>query len=834
MRKGMIEVMIIFILVMSLFGGLCETIDEFSGGIQSHLIEFPIGGGTDSSLSIDIPPNILVKNAAVDIEGRMKTYDIPNITKIDFSNPGKSKGWEGTDPTPGTNAPDEYKDKSMSGEYIKISKSDDIYHQTDAPLNIGESPYHHFEFYVNHIPILNFTVKWEGIGYFSPRLGFGTNYAEIFLFNNNSKTWESKTYYKAGEVPTETILYVNISSYNVKDYIDSDGYIHVLVVALPAKNGKSYISTDYVCLIYATKSSYYPENVELDIGNDGTVEWRHVGVLDKKETFQGQDFINALQHIVDSSTDEPIVISLKFKTDKGGKLFISNLSIDYDYKDLPPQLIKNIEDFEMNEDENIEKAIDLYEYFDDDKGKENLKFEIVYEEDPTKVDAEINDDGHSIDFATKTDDWHGTVKFKVMANDSSGQCIESNEFKVVVKSVNDEPVLEKVDELTAYQDMQFEYKFNASDPDIETDDDVLTFSTNSTLFGIDTTGKIRFIPKNEDVGLHIFEVSVKDSEGAEDRMTVRLNIENVNDPPHLEKVDDIVAYEDSILTIKINVTDPDLDIGMDEISFSDNTTLFNITNDGMISFTPTNDDVGVHYVRVTANDSMGLSDSVNFTIIVINANDAPEIEKVNDMTVTEDQNVSIKINATDIDKGDTLTFKDNTTLFDIDESSGWINFTPTDDDVGVHVINITVEDSEGATATIEFKITVINVNDPPRDVRIISPTNGSIFKEGKNITFEGTAIDDDNDELVYTWYLDDREIEKKKKFSTKDIKPGKHKVILKVSDGNVEVASKEIEIIVKGKEGKETPGFGALLTILVWASVIAIIVTIRLQIRDKH
>ena len=63
------------------------------------------------------------------------------------------------------------------------------------------------------------------------------------------------------------------------------------------------------------------------------------------------------------------------------------------------------------------------------------------------------------------------------------------------------------------------------------------------------------------------------------------------------------------------------------------------------------------------------------------------------LTAEEGETFFYDVNATDID-GDTITYYDNTTLFNINSATGIISFTPAIGDIGSHTINISASDGQ--------------------------------------------------------------------------------------------------------------------------------------------
>ena len=144
---------------------------------------------------------------------------------------------------------------------------------------------------------------------------------------------------------------------------------------------------------------------------------------------------------------------------------------------------------------------------------------------------------------------------------------------------------------------------------------------------------------------------------------------------------------------------------------------------GAFSGTPSNGDVGTIPITVTATDGSGARVSTTFNLVVTNTNDAPTLDPISVLRVTEDgTRATGHFIATDPDTGDTLTYSiaqpvdglsvnaDGSYTFDTSHASYQHLAGGQTLDV---VIPVTVTDSAGATSTQNLTITVTGTNDGP-------------------------------------------------------------------------------------------------------------------------
>lgn len=178
--------------------------------------------------------------------------------------------------------------------------------------------------------------------------------------------------------------------------------------------------------------------------------------------------------------------------------------------------------------------------------------------------------------------------------------------------------------------------------------------------------------------------------------------------------------------------------------------------------TPNNDQVGRITIAVKATDSKGSSTSSQFTLQVVNTNDAPVVSNAiadQDTTAGQTFNFTFANNTfTDPDVGDTLTY--TATLANGSPLPEWLTFNPANrrfsgfpvnSDAGTLNIRVTATDRAGASVTDTFALTIAQTtgNNPPIVINSIPEQSSS---EGLLYTFQIPANifrDIDDEPLTY-------------------------------------------------------------------------------------
>ncbi len=190
---------------------------------------------------------------------------------------------------------------------------------------------------------------------------------------------------------------------------------------------------------------------------------------------------------------------------------------------------------------------------------------------------------------------------------SDGKDSSLHTFHITVNNTEDAPVIISSPPTIAYVGHTYYYNVTAYDIDLG---DVLTYFLYESPPGmkIDSQGRITYLPTYKDVG--DYEVIIGVSDGiVEVRQNYTLKVRVFNLPPEVESPGRVTAWDLKTLRLQINATDPNLG---DQLRFTltEGPEGMEIdTYTGVITWTPTPDQLGVHNVTVVVTDGQ-----VNVTV----------------------------------------------------------------------------------------------------------------------------------------------------------------------------------------------------------------------------
>ncbi len=196
----------------------------------------------------------------------------------------------------------------------------------------------------------------------------------------------------------------------------------------------------------------------------------------------------------------------------------------------------------------------------------------------------------------------------------------------------------------------------------------------------------------------------------------------------------------------------------------DNPTGATLTSDGILTWTPTEGQLGVQEFIILAVDegSPPLADAEVLVIEVFEGNNAPDLADISDVEATVGETVTVTISATDEDDGDTLTFAfdpdasipDAATLTDQGDNTAVISWTPAEGETGDFVFSVLVIDdgSPAMSDSESFTITVSEAEDP-NETPVAVADSYSVETDGELTTTAATGVlqndtDADGDSLT--------------------------------------------------------------------------------------
>ena len=508
-------------------------------------------------------------------------------------------------------------------------------------------------------------------------------------------------------------------------------------------------------LTYTLKNS--PKGMSIDSGT-GVITWK-----------PGNADVNRHQ------------VTIEVTDGKGGKVVQSYTLTVKNVNDAPKFTSKAI---------TTTKEDDVYSYRataqDEDPSKDKLVFKLL-----------IGPKGMTADSGTGLVQWKptnsdvGTHKVSLYVEDGNGGS-DTQTYTLTVTNVNDAPTITSKPPTGATQGKAYKYTLKASD--IDPTKDKLTFKLTKSPTGMvlnPNTGALTWTPTQAVVGTKQLVVAeVSDGKGGKDTQSWVIDVFNSNDPPKLTvKPGPQKATEDKLFQYQIQATDPDKDVLLYSLTQSPKGLNINPIR-GLIQWTPTNDDVGQHGVTVRIDDRKGGIVTHTFTVTVANVNDKPTISSKPTTEAIEDKLYTYQITASDIDPTkDTLAYSltNSPKGMTINKSSGTIQWTPTNAQVGVHSVAAKVDDGKGGSALQSFNVTVKNVNDAPKITSTAKLT--AIEKQAYLYLVKASDIDPTNDKLTFSLVKSPKgmTIEPASglvKWTPDNKDVGKHAVEIKVEDGN--------------------------------------------------
>ncbi|MEK6933983.1 MAG: hypothetical protein AABW75_03845 [Nanoarchaeota archaeon] len=586
----------------------------------------------------------------------------------------------------------------------------------------------------------NFTYK----GNLSFQVNCTSSYGNVTLNDNftikNTRPWINKTEL-TGAMTTLSCIEDTLCTYNISNMTVEDDFNDIAIL-LFANQSNSTTLTNY--------------------------------------TFTSQGFLTVNKTNLNASQSQNLVFTA---TDSDGGNDIATLPVSITALNDPPNFL-NLE----NKTFNISSLFSYIILSNDEENDLPFVFNITFLNCTTASWSDRNNTNctlfNSAQYSTnstainitftpvKNDVGNYTINFSVRDTNNYLSPFNASRSLIVnftVQNINDAPYFRYVcdNERNAIEGTRFICRVNVSDGD---EDNNATISANFTWFTFsngtffnstytqalnsslqyNSTFIVNFTPRAENVGNWSINITLNDTGSPKGMNSTRFYffINFINASVSLDTIANATAYTTNNYTILVNATDenlliPDKTIYNESLAFSSNRTPYvNITSQGQISgtnktraqitFNPNDLGTGNHTINISVRDNNNFSIDSKIFIIRVFGNTAPQWNgtTATNHSINEGAAFYLNLSANVSDaEGDVLNFSfiNNTAFpsFNLNSSTGAINFTPTDADAGLHYVTINVSDN-ATGSTLIFNFTVLNIQDLPIIESPLTVTNASI------------------------------------------------------------------------------------------------------------
>jgi hypothetical protein len=337
----------------------------------------------------------------------------------------------------------------------------------------------------------------------------------------------------------------------------------------------------------------------------------------------------------------------------------------------------------------------------------------------------------------------GSVPVSLAVTDDRSAPV-GQKFRIDLQSVNNPPVFVSLPVLIAMQNQPYVYRAEARDPD----NNQLTYSLVAGPPGMTVgayTGEVKWTPRSDQVGPSRVVISASDREYTI-YQDFSINVTNVNDPPVIRSVPPTTALQGVPYLYQVLADDPDGDL----LTYSFNGRPIGMIvgpSSGLISWTPSSDQVGYNPVKLEVTDGHGGMTPQSFFVNVVNVNDPPEILSAPPTGAKQGTPFSYQVQVFDPD-GDQvrLALLSPPPGMTINASSGLVQWVPGQESVGRVTVTVLASDGLGGIAYQTFELSVQDTNDLPVVIGDIPP----VAYQNQPYIAQVRAYDPDGDALTYT------------------------------------------------------------------------------------
>jgi RHS repeat-associated protein len=343
----------------------------------------------------------------------------------------------------------------------------------------------------------------------------------------------------------------------------------------------------------------------------------------------------------------------------------------------------------------------------------------------------------------------GTYRISLTVRDSRNRTATQT-FTLFIETqiVNTPPQLLSTPLSSGNVGRNYSYAVRASDADAG---DVLTYLLDNGPSGMTinaATGLLQWLPTTS--GAFPVIVRVRDLAGAIVTQSFTIAVQNLNRGPQITSTPSLSGNANSTFSYSPTAIDPDAGDLLSWTLLSGPTGLLLNPANGLVLWTPSASQVGVHPITIEVRDLLGATAQQSFTVSIataLNTNSPPIFISEPITAARVDQPYAYRVNAFDPESTPiTYTLPTAPAGATID-AAGLISWLPQLSQVGPQNFAVRAQDVQGAITLQSFTVTVINL--PPATFELISPSAGADLTRPTNVV--ATITDPNAGGPTITW-----------------------------------------------------------------------------------
>ena len=301
----------------------------------------------------------------------------------------------------------------------------------------------------------------------------------------------------------------------------------------------------------------------------------------------------------------------------------------------------------------------------------------------------------------------GNVTVTVSVDDGNGGNAQQSFIVTVLVAPNNDPVITSEPVVTVEANMLYEYDVEAFDAD----GDLLQYSLSQNPSGMDidnASGQITWLPNEGDIGSTSVNVNVNDGNASVEQSFQIAVTEPANNNPEITSSPVTITQANTPYEYDVNAVDAD----GDTLTYSllNSPDLMSIdTSSGLISWHPSEDDIGDVSITVLVEDDRGGTADQVFTLTVAEQqNNDPRITSTPPTSIQANAPYRYDVDAFDAD-GDTLEYMllEAPNGMNIDSNTGVITWHPSEDDIGEVSVVVLVDDGNDGNSEQSFTLSIL-------------------------------------------------------------------------------------------------------------------------------